>query len=95
MQATVFAGLHLVADIDLAGRVFADQNDGQAGRDAACFQRSGSQCDICSQFLGELIAVYSLGCHGLLGFNVCEMVSSSKYAREYEFHGRYNEPAKG
>ena len=57
------------------------------------FQRSGSQCDICSQFLGEGIAVYSLGSHGLLGFKVGEMIFSSKNAREFEFHGRYDGPA--
>jgi hypothetical protein len=79
----------------LAGRVFADQNDGQAGCDTPYFQRSGSQCDICSQFLGEGIAVYFFGSHGLLGFNVGEMIFSSKNAREFEIHGRYDGPAQG
>ena len=95
VQAAVMAGLHLVAHIDLAGRVFADHNNGQARRDASGFQRRGSQCDVCSQFLGEGIAVNSLGCHGLLGFNVSEMICSSKNAREFEFHGRWVGPAKG
>jgi hypothetical protein len=45
--------------------------------------------------LGEGIAVNSLGCHGLLGFNVSEMICSSKNAREFEFHGRLVGPAKG
>jgi hypothetical protein len=45
--------------------------------------------------LGQGIAVYSLGCHGLLGFNVGEMIFSSKNAREFEFHGRSVGPAKG
>jgi hypothetical protein len=79
----------------LAGRIFADQNDGQAGSDASGFQRSGSLCDICSQFLGKGIAVNSLGCHGLLGFKVIEMISSSKNARELVCHGRSDGPAKG
>ena len=95
VKAAVMTGLHLVAHIDLAGRVFADQNNGQAGCDTPCFQRSGAHCDICSQFLGEGIAVYFLGCHGLLGFNVNEMLFSSKNAREFEFHGRSVGPAKG
>jgi hypothetical protein len=88
-------GLHLVADIDLAGRIFADQNDGQAGCDALGFQRSGSLCDIGSQYLGEGVAVNSLGCHGLLVFKVIEMISSSKNARELVCHGRSDGPAKG
>jgi hypothetical protein len=45
--------------------------------------------------LGEGIAVYSLGCHGLLGFKVIEMISSSKNARELVCHGRSDGPAKG
>jgi len=59
------------------------------------FQRSGSLCDICSQYLGEGVAVNSLGCHGLLVFKVIEMISSSKNARELVCHGRSDGPAKG
>jgi len=95
VKATVMAGLDLVAHIDLAGRVFADQNNGQARSDAFGFKRRSSQCDICAQFLGEGIAINSLGCHGLLIFNVSEMISSSKNAREFEFHGRLEGPTKG
>jgi hypothetical protein len=38
MQATFFASLDLVAHINLAGRVVADQDDGQSGGDAAGFK---------------------------------------------------------
>jgi len=95
VQATVFAGLHLVAHIDLAGWVFANQNNGQARGDALRFEGPGSQSDFCSQLLGEGIAVYFLGCHGLLGFKVIEMISSSKNARELVYHGRSEGPGKG
>jgi hypothetical protein len=36
-----------------------------------------------------------LGCHGLLGFKVIEMISSSKNARELVCHGRSEGPGKG
>ena len=44
--------LALVADIELAGGVFADDDDGQAGLDAVSgFQPGGGRCDALHQGL--------------------------------------------
>ena len=63
MKAHVFAGLDLVAHIDLRGLVVAHQNDGQAGRDALGFESCRTRGDFLAQLFGEGFAVDDLGCH--------------------------------
>jgi len=63
VQAAVFAGLDLVAHIDLAGRVVADQHHGQARGDALHFEGLGAVGDFGAQLFGQGIAINQLGGH--------------------------------
>ena len=58
------AGGFLVADVDLAGRIVADQDDGQAGHDAGL---SGEGRDIvrhlAANLLGQGSSIENLGGH--------------------------------
>jgi len=56
-------GLDLVAHIDLAGRIFADQNDRQAGDDAALAQSGSALGDLRAQLFGKGVAVDELCSH--------------------------------
>jgi hypothetical protein len=47
-QTQSLRGAHLVADVDLARRIFADDDDGEAGRDALGLERADAH--------GELVA---------------------------------------
>jgi hypothetical protein len=68
VQAAVLAGLDLVAHVDLAGRVLADQHHRQAGDHAAGLERGGAGGDLGAQCLGERVAVDQLGCHRFSNF---------------------------
>jgi hypothetical protein len=57
------AVVDLVLGIDLAGRVFAHEDDGKARVDAAGLQRRGAAGDFGADFLGEGVAVDELGSH--------------------------------
>src|SRR5471032_773662 len=63
MQAVVLTGFYLVADIDLAGRIVADENNCQAGLLATGGQGGGTHRDIGAKGLGKGIAVDDLGSH--------------------------------
>jgi hypothetical protein len=63
VEAHVFAGLDLVAHIDLGSLVVAHQNHGQAGRDALGLERCRACGDFLAQLFGEGFAVDELGCH--------------------------------
>jgi hypothetical protein len=64
MKADVAAGLDLVAHVDLAGRVFADQDHGKAGLLAAGGEGGCALADFGTQLLGKLDSVDQLGGHG-------------------------------
>ena len=57
VQSGIGAGLDLVAHVHLRGRVFADQQHGQAGSEAAGFQRSTALADAGTGAGGKGIAV--------------------------------------
>jgi hypothetical protein len=64
VEADVAAGLDLVAHVDVAGRVFADQDHGQAGLLAGGGEFGGAGGDFGAQLLGKLDSVDQLGGHG-------------------------------
>ncbi len=66
VQAGVMAGLDLVAHIDLAGRVFADQHHGQTRRDATGAQGGRALGDFGPQLFGEGVAVDEMCGHFFL-----------------------------
>ena len=63
VQAAVFAGLDLVAHINLAGRVVTHQHHGQTWRHALDFEGLGTGGDFGAQLFGEQVAVDQLGGH--------------------------------
>nr|CUV15163.1 protein of unknown function [Ralstonia solanacearum] len=63
-EAVVFARLDLVAHVDLAGRVVADQDDGEAGLVAASGESGGALGGFGAELLGKRVAVDELGGHG-------------------------------
>ena len=63
MHADGQTAIDLVADIDLGGRVGADQNDHQAGAVALGRQRLDPRLEALAQFLGEGLAVDNLCRH--------------------------------
>ena len=63
VQAAVFAGLDLVAHVDLAGLVVAHQDDGKAGGHATGFEGGGAVRHLSTQLAGKGFAVDKLGCH--------------------------------
>ena len=54
VDAQVVAGFDLVADVDLAGRVLADEHDGQARRP---FERCNARLGLTQNFVTNLDAV--------------------------------------
>ena len=64
VKAHVGAGFHLVAHVDLAGRIFTDQDHGQAGLAAGSAQGGCALGDFAAQLLGESDSVDELGWHG-------------------------------
>ncbi len=70
MHAGVFAGLDLVAHIDLRGRVLAHQDHGQARCDALGLEGGHTGADIGAQLAGEGVAVDQLGGHGAVGMGL-------------------------
>ena len=65
METHVATGLDLVAHIDLAGLVFADQDHGQAGLLAGGGQGGGALGDVFAQLFGKENSVDQLCRHGL------------------------------
>ena len=63
VKAHVFAGLDLVAHIDLGSLVVAHQNHGQTGRHALGLEGCCTRGDFLAQLFGEGFAVDDLGCH--------------------------------
>ncbi|MNT20967.1 hypothetical protein D3C72_1562890 [compost metagenome] len=64
VETHVSARLDLVADVHLAGRVFADEDHGQAGLGALGREGGGARGDLAAQFLGEGDSVDQLCWHG-------------------------------
>jgi len=64
VEADVAAGLDLVAHVDVARRVLADQDDRQAGLSSGGGEFGGALGDLATQLLGKEDSVDVLGRHG-------------------------------
>ena len=65
VKAALLAGALLVAHIDLAGRVVADDNDRKAGRHALFLQLLGLREDTAAHLGGQRLAVHSYCTHAV------------------------------
>ena len=61
VQTSLLAGLHFVAHIDLAGRVVAHQQHGQAGFHATRLQGHAVAGDLFAPVLGQGVAINDVG----------------------------------
>ena len=65
LDADLFARLALVADVDFAGRVVADEHGGEAGHDAVVLNELDDLLgELRANLLGQLFAVEDGGGHG-------------------------------
>ena len=65
-DAGLFAGLLLIADVNLAGRIFAHQHGGQTGRYAAGFDKRGRLFgNFRANLLGQGFSVQNDSSHGM------------------------------